>query len=114
MKFFVTVIAVNIETITPIDNVKAKPLTTLVPKKYRITQAKTVVIFESKILVNALSKPELIAVNKFRPALNSSFVLSKIKMLASTAIPTDRMKPAIPARVNVTGTILKIENNINA
>ena len=54
-----------------------------------------VVIFESKILVNALSKPELIAVNKFLPAFNSSFVLSKIKMLASTAIPTDRMKPII-------------------
>ena len=68
MKFLVTVIAVNIETITPSASVNAKPLTTLVPKKYKITQVRTVVIFESKILVNALSNPELIAVNKFLPA----------------------------------------------
>ena len=58
------------------------------------------VIFESKILVNARSKPELIAVNKLLPALNSSFVLSNIKILASTAIPILRINPAIPARVS--------------
>ena len=44
--------------------------------------------------MKALSKPELIAVNKVLPAFNSSFVLSKIKILASTAIPTERIKLA--------------------
>ena len=38
-------------------------------------------IFESKILVKALSNPAFIAVNKVLPALNSSFVLSNIKMI---------------------------------
>ena len=107
-----TVIAVNIETTTPIASVNAKPLTTLVPKKYKITQVKIVVMFESKILVKALSKPELIAVNKFLPAFNSSLVLSKIRIFASTAIPTDNTKPAIPASVRVTGIALNKANNI--
>jgi hypothetical protein len=40
--------------------------------------------------------------------LSSSFVLSKIKILASTAIPILRIKPAMPARVSVTGMVLKI------
>ena len=61
---------------------------------------------ESKILVHALSNPEFIAVNKLLPNLNSSFVLSKIKMLASIAIPIDKIKPAIPVNVNVTGIAL--------
>ena len=73
-----------------------------------------VVIFESKILVNALSKPALIAVNNVLPCLNSSFVLSKIRIFASTAIPTLSMKPAIPASVSVTPNSLKIANKIIA
>ena len=105
-------IALNIETITPIARVNAKPLTMLVPQKYRITQVIIVVMFESKILVKALSNPELIAVKSVLPALNSSFVLSKIKILASTAIPILRIKPAIPARVSVTGIALNSANNI--
>ena len=67
-------------------------------------------MFESKILVKALSKPEFIAVKSVLPALSSSFVLSKIKMLASTAIPIESIKPAMPARVSVTGTALNIAN----
>ena len=67
-------------------------------------------MFESKILVKALSKPELIAVNNVRPAFNSSFVLSKIKIFASTAIPILRIKPAIPASVNVIGIALNSAN----
>ncbi len=34
-------------------------------------------------------------------AFSSSFILSKIRMLASTAIPMDRMNPAIPGSVSV-------------
>jgi hypothetical protein len=33
---------------------------------------------------------------------SSSFIRSKIRMFASTAIPTDRMKPEIPGNVSVT------------
>ena len=106
MKFFVTVIAVNILINTPIINVRAKPLIMLVPKKYKITQVMIVVILESKIDVNALSKPALIAVNNVLPAFSSSFVLSKIRIFASTAIPILSIKPAMPASVSVTGTIL--------
>ena len=42
------------------------------------------------------------------PLRSSSFMRSKIRMLASTAMPTDRMKPAMPARVSVTGMSLKM------
>jgi hypothetical protein len=38
---------------------------------------------------------------------------SKIRMFASTAIPTDRMKPAMPASVRVTGMALKIASVIS-
>ena len=108
----VIVIALNIETSTPIARVKAKPLTMLVPQQYRIAQVIIVVILESKILVKALSNPELIAVKSVLPAFSSSFVLSKINMFASTAIPILRMKPAIPARVNVTPNNLNIAKRI--
>ena len=112
IKFLVIVIALNIETATPIARVNANPFTILVPQKYKIAQVIIVVIFESKILVNALSNPELIAVNNVLPAFNSSFVLSKIKILASTAIPIDKIKPAIPASVKVTENTLNKANNI--
>ena len=42
------------------------------------------------------------------PKRNSSFMRSKISTLASTAMPMERMKPAMPARVNVTPMSLKI------
>ncbi len=42
------------------------------------------------------------------PARRSSLNLSKIKILASTAIPTDKIKPAIQAVVKVIGNNLKI------
>ena len=48
------------------------------------------------------------------PLRNSSFMRSKIRMLASTAIPSDRMKPAMPASVSVTGISLKIASVTSA
>ena len=41
----------------------------------------------------------------------SSFTLSKIKTLASTAIPTVKMIPAIPGSVSVASTIVRIPIN---
>ena len=59
----------------------------------------------SRIDVQARSKPCSIADGKARPARNSSFSRSNTRMLASTAMPTDKTNPAIPASVIVTGPI---------
>ena len=64
--------------------------------------------FESRIEVQARRKPSSIAEPSVRPVRSSSFIRSKIRMLASTAMPTDRMKAAMPERVSVTGMSLKI------
>ena len=42
----------------------------------------------------------LIASSKVLPKRNSSFALSNIMMLASTAVPTVKTIPAIPGKVN--------------
>ena len=91
----------------PIARVKAKPLTEPVPRKNRIAEVIKDELLESLIELQALLKPSSIAKLTVLPDLNSSRRRSKIKMLASTAIPIERMKPAIPARVKVTGIILK-------
>ena len=57
---------------------------------------------------NARTKPASTPARNVLPALSSSFRRSKIRMLASTAIPIDRMKPAMPGSVIVTGISLKI------
>jgi hypothetical protein len=99
----VTVIAVNIETKTPIARATAKPLTGPVPIKYKIEAVIKEEIFESLIEDQALLNPDSSACLGFLPHLFSSFILSKIKILASTAIPIDKINPAIPARVKVIG-----------
>ena len=63
--------------------------------------------FESRIEFQARLKPASIAVASVLPVRSSSFVRSKIRMLASTAMPTESTKPAMPARVSVTGMIRK-------
>jgi len=50
---------------------------------------------------NALLKPASIEARKVFSNLNSSFILSKIRILASTAIPIVRIIPAIPGKVKV-------------
>jgi len=52
--------------------------------------------------------------NKACPSLNSSLVLSKIRTLASTAIPIERINPAIPDKVKVTGINSNIDKEIKA
>ena len=64
--------------------------------------------FESRIEFQARLKPASTAVASVLPVLSSSFVRSKIRMLASTAMPTESTKPAMPARVMVTGISRKI------
>ena len=107
----VTTIAVNILTATPIKRVKAKPITgalatILLPNQYRIPQTIKVVILLSLIAVQARLNQTSIAAPSVRSVLSSSFIRSKMRILASTAMPIDKTKPPIPARLRVTGISL--------
>ena len=62
--------------------------------------------------MKALSKPDEIAALTVFPDLNSSRILSKIMIFASTAIPTERTKPAIPGRVMVPPKMTNEANTI--
>jgi len=99
----VTVIAENMLIKIPMSSVTANPFTTLVPNQIRIMDVIILETFESLIEVHALLNPSSIAPGRLLPTRSSSFILSKIKIFASTAIPTERINPAIPARVKVTG-----------
>ena len=56
------IIAVNIEVTIPIERVIANPLTGPVPIIYKIKAAISVVTLASKIVINALENPSLMAV----------------------------------------------------
>ena len=73
----------------------------------------SVVTFESRIDDQARAKPEFTDMSTERPERSSSLIRSKIRMFASTAIPTLSMNPPIQARVKVTGKSLKIARVIN-
>ncbi len=62
--------------------------------------------FESRIEGQARWKPARKAACTERPQRSSSFMRSKIRMFASTAIPVDNRKPAMPGNVSVTGISL--------
>ena len=96
-------IAVNIEARTPMIRTSAKPWITDDPNRYRISAVIRLDTFESRIEFQARAKPASIAWASDLPERSSSFVRSKIRMLASTAMPTESTKPAMPARVSVTG-----------
>ena len=98
---FVIVIAVNIEANVPIVKVTANPFTGPVPNVNKIVVIIRVVMFESNIATNPLLNPTPILLMILFPNLNSSFILSKIITLASTAIPAERISPAIPGKVRV-------------
>ena len=53
------------------------------------------------------------AITLFFSFFNSSLILSKIKTLASTAIPTVRIIPAMPGNVNVASNMVKKPSNMN-
>lgn len=101
-------IAENILIITPMKRVRAKPFIILVENQNKIKQEIKVVRLPSRIDGQARLNPSSMAEPSGLPRRSSSFVLSKIRTFASTAIPIDRMKPAIPARVSVTGISLNI------
>tara|TARA_B100000700_G_C14338034_1_gene531343 strand:+ start:62 stop:523 length:462 start_codon:yes stop_codon:yes gene_type:complete len=100
-KKLVNIIAVNIDANIPNDKVIEKPLIGPEPNINNNKAAIKVVIFASKIVEIALSKPFLIADKVLLLFLYSSLILSKIKTFASTAIPIVKTIPAIPGNVNV-------------
>src|SRR3989344_5608375 len=92
----------------------AKPRTKDVPMPYKMAAVISEETFEAQIEDQALLNPKSKARVLFLPQRISSFILSKIKILASNAIPIDNINPAIPAKVSVTGgrikrPVLKIE-----
>ena len=84
-------------------NVKANPLIKLVPKAKSIMATSKVVKFPSRIEGQLLLNPSSEAIAKLFSFFSSSLNLEKIKTLASTAIPIERINPPIPAKVKVTG-----------
>jgi hypothetical protein len=113
----VTIIAVSILITTPMPRVRAKPITRgaaiiLLPNQKRIMQVISVETLPSRIAGQARLKPASIEALSVLPDLISSFILSKIRTLASTAIPMESMKAAMLAMVRVTGTILKMVSMI--
>ena len=71
-------------------------------------------MFESRIAGQALLKPTSIDEASVLPILTSSFILSKISMLASTAMPTDRMNPPMWASSSVMGMSLNTASTMMA
>jgi hypothetical protein len=100
-KDLVNTTAVNILTNIPKVRVTAKPLIGPVPNLNKTAAAIKVVILASIIVLIALVKPDSVAALRVFPFFNSSLILSKIITLASTAMPIDSIKPAIPGKVNV-------------
>lgn len=74
------------------------PLNILIPKAKSKTQIRSVEICPSLIADRLLFSAALIAEVSDFPSCTSSFILSKMRMLASTAIPIERMIAAIPLR----------------
>ena len=72
------------------------PLNILIPKAKSKTQIRSVEICPSLIADRLLCSAALMADVKDFPSCTSSFILSKIRMLASTAIPIERIIAAIP------------------
>src|SRR3989344_1534312 len=101
-------IAENSETTIPNDNVSANPLINDVEKMNKMAQTIREFKLLSRMEGQARPNPSLMAAARLFPWLVSSFIRAKIKMLASTAIPMDKINPPIPAKVKVTGTSLKM------
>ena len=93
--------AQNTEVAIPIARVMPNPFTGPVPSQIKILAVIRVVRLASMIVEKALAYPPSRAFSGLLPALNSSLIRSKIKILASTAIPMVRTKAAIPGKVKV-------------
>ena len=104
----VVVMALNKLTSTPSSSVTAKPCTKLDVKKYKIDgsdDGRSVRIADRRPCAAETFLDRRMRAG--RPRFNSSLIRSKIRILASTAMPIVRMKPARPASESVMPTNLK-------
>ncbi len=107
-----THITVNRETIIQIANIKPNPLIRLIQNTNRIIATMSPVTFESHIADHDFLNQVLAALVRDSHFFNSSLILSNIKILASIAIPIERISPAIEARVSVIHRIFTMKRMI--
>ena len=93
--------AVNKLITTPKLKETAKPLIGPVPNWNKTRAVIKVVTCESTMVKRALLYPASMEALTVFPVRSSSLILSNIKTLASTDIPTIRIIPAIPGMVRV-------------
>ena len=86
---------------TPTVRVTAKPFTGPVPKMNSSRAANSCVTWLSTMVQNTRSKPASMAPGTLLPVASSSLMRSKMRILASTAMPRVRAKPAMPGSVSV-------------
>ena len=98
---------------TPNPRVIEKPLMGPEPIKKRMTAAINVVTLASNIALKAWENPVSIELILDLPNNCSSLILSKMRTLASTAIPTVKAIPAIPGRVKVASSNTNQETRNN-
>ena len=101
MIILVITIAVNMERMIPRASVAANPLIVPEPMMPKTAAAISVVTFPSTMADAAFLNPVSIADFTVLPFASSSLIRANMITLASTAIPIDKMIPAIPGRVNV-------------
>jgi hypothetical protein len=115
----VKVTAVNIEIKIQIQRFTANHLIIEVQNQIRIAQVIKDEIFESLIDVHALSNQISTDCKRFFQDILSSFILSNIRIFASTAIHIESMIQAIQASVKTIGSqkaqeIFNNQSKINA
>ena len=98
------------ERTTPIANVMANPLTVPEPNTPSTAAAIKVVTLPSTIAESAFLNPISIAAITLLPAAISSRIRAKIITFASTAIPMERIIPAIPGSVSVMSNAQRTNN----
>jgi len=84
-----------------------------VPNTNNIAVIIKVVKFESNIATKPFPNPDSIEFLILFPNLNSSFILSKMITLASTAIPSDKINPAIPGKIIEIGERLEADHIVS-
>lgn len=110
--------AVNMLTATPMSRLKANPVTrpppSLSPNHSNTKQVITVETLLSRMAGQARLNPTSMDDASVRPVRISSFIRSKIRILASTAIPIERMNQPMWDRVSVTGMSLNTARTTTA
>jgi hypothetical protein len=94
----------------PKPRMNQNPLIRFIPNTKRMRATIRPVIFASQIAENDLSNHIFTDSRIVFHCLSSSFTLSNMRIFASIAIPIERTKPAIEARVRTTQNCFKIAN----